>query len=72
MKGSDGTHEHHGGTYYLTINSVCSWTVASGRAALRRLTSCPQHRAVTATVAVRATRQPVGWPWSELRLPHYL
>jgi hypothetical protein len=26
-KGSDVQHYHKGGTYYLTINSDCSWTV---------------------------------------------
>ena len=27
MKGSDVTHEHHGGTYYLSIISECDWSV---------------------------------------------
>lgn len=26
-KGSDVTHEHQGGTYYLEMNSECPWTV---------------------------------------------
>lgn len=27
MKGHDVTHEHHGGTYYLSVNSECGWTL---------------------------------------------
>ena len=27
MKGADVTHEHNGGTYYLSVTSECAWTV---------------------------------------------
>lgn len=26
-KGNDVDHEHHGGTYYLDVNSECQWTI---------------------------------------------